>query len=167
LTRRGVIRRDVSENYGKFPASFDTYQFVSPGDLVFCLFDIPETPRTVGLAREVGMVTGAYSVVASRDGASSEYLEYLYQGFDDEKSLSFAYSGLRNVIRTDAFMSMRCPLPPIDEQGEIVSFLDQAVGQIDKLVAMLGSQLELLVERRQSLITAAVIGELEIPGVAA
>lgn len=45
LTLRGVILRDLESGKGKFPASFDTYQDVSPGDIVFCLFDIDETPR--------------------------------------------------------------------------------------------------------------------------
>jgi type I restriction enzyme S subunit len=38
LTKGGVILRDLSEMKGKFPASFDTYQRVEPGDFIFCLF---------------------------------------------------------------------------------------------------------------------------------
>lgn len=166
LTRRGVIVRDVSDNRGKFPASFDTYQHVSPGQLVFCLFDIPETPRTVGLAHCEGMVTGAYSVFEVPH-ASAKYLTYLYQGFDDEKSLSLWYTGLRNVIRPSTFLNMRCPLPPRAEQDEIAAALEFEQEQATQLVARLERQLALLQERRQALITAAVTGELEVPGVAA
>lgn len=63
LTRRGVIYRDTSENHGKFPESFETYQSVTSGNLVCCLFDIDETPRTVGLSNISGMITGAYEGV--------------------------------------------------------------------------------------------------------
>lgn len=40
LTLNGVIERDMENPEGKFPAEFDTYQKVSPGDFVFCLFDV-------------------------------------------------------------------------------------------------------------------------------
>src|SRR5438552_2889056 len=45
LTLRGVIARDMVNPKGKFPAQFNTYKVVQLGDLVFCLFDIDETPR--------------------------------------------------------------------------------------------------------------------------
>src|SRR5688500_9037449 len=47
LTLNGIIRRDMENPHGKFPAEFDTYQEVNKGDFVFCLFDVEETPRTV------------------------------------------------------------------------------------------------------------------------
>ena len=63
LTTNGVIVRDVESGKGKFPKDFDTYQVVKPNDLVFCLFDIDETPRTVGLVEKEGMLTGAYTAL--------------------------------------------------------------------------------------------------------
>lgn len=61
LTLQGVILRDMENPKGKFPAEFDTYKQVAPDDLIFCLFDVEETPRTVGLAKHHGMITGAYT----------------------------------------------------------------------------------------------------------
>lgn len=63
LTKRGVIVRELSEMRGKFSSDMGTSQEVRPGDLVFCLFDVPETPRTIGLSRNAGMITGAYTVM--------------------------------------------------------------------------------------------------------
>src|SRR5660398_10412 len=62
LTKSGVIVRDVSTSRGKFSADMGTSQEVRIGDLVFCLFGVPETPRTVGLAKRDGMITGVYTV---------------------------------------------------------------------------------------------------------
>src|SRR5690606_19017467 len=62
LTLKGVIPRDISNGDGKIPESFDTYQVVKADDLVFCLFDMDETPRTIGIAEQKGMITGAYNV---------------------------------------------------------------------------------------------------------
>lgn len=62
LTKQGVIVRDISTGKGKFSADMGTSQEVRDGDLVFCLFDVPETPRTVGRSVHSGMITGAYTV---------------------------------------------------------------------------------------------------------
>lgn len=61
----------------------------------------------------------------------------------------------------------RFPWPPLTEQREIVRRLDESRVKIEAMVDRLTQQIELLTERRQALITAAVTGELEIPGVAA
>ena len=56
LTTKGIILRDIASGKGKFPKDFDTYKIVRKGDMAFCLFDIDETPRTVGLSEYEGMV---------------------------------------------------------------------------------------------------------------
>lgn len=56
LTLRGIIPRDIESGKGKFPQSFDKYKVVKQGDMAFCLFDMDETPRTVGLSNYNGML---------------------------------------------------------------------------------------------------------------
>jgi type I restriction enzyme S subunit len=94
LTKQGVIVRDISTGRGKFSSDVGTSQHVRPGDLVFCLFDVPETPRTVGLSRHDGMITGAYTVFEPRGLSNVEYFELFYRAMDDRKLLSPLYSGL-------------------------------------------------------------------------
>jgi len=91
LTRRGVIVRDLSEMRGKFSADMGTSQEVRSGDLVFCLFDVPETPRTVGLSQHDGMITGAYTVMECSDLEMAKFLELFYIAMDDRKLLSPIY----------------------------------------------------------------------------
>src|SRR5208282_2583211 len=73
LTKQGVIVRDISTGKGKFSSDMGTSQEVRDGDLVFCFFDVPETPRTVGLSRYDGMITGAYTVFEFLGKGSREY----------------------------------------------------------------------------------------------
>jgi type I restriction enzyme, S subunit len=61
LTLNGVIKRYMENTQGKIPVEFNTYQEVKKGDFLLCLFDVEETPRTVGLSEYDGMNTGAYS----------------------------------------------------------------------------------------------------------
>lgn len=161
LTLRGVIVRDISENKGKFPAEFDTYQVVDPGNLVFCLFDIEETPRTVGLAKDRGMVTGAYDVFRVRDSADGRFIEYLYRALDEKKSLSYFYSGMRKVIRMPTFKSIRCPVPSLTEQRIIVDFLDYETAKIDALIGKQEQLIATLREGRTATITKAVTKGLD------
>ncbi len=85
LTLRGIIPRDISNGDGKIPESFNTYQQVHKDDLVFCLFDMDETPRTVGIAEQQGMITGAYNVYASLNFSYPKYLYRTYALTDSKK----------------------------------------------------------------------------------
>ncbi|TWU50062.1 Type-1 restriction enzyme EcoKI specificity protein [Candidatus Brocadiaceae bacterium B188] len=53
-------------------------------------------------------------------------------------------------------------LPPLPEQKAIASFLDRETTKIDKLIEKIGHQIELLKEYRQSLITSAVTGKIDV-----
>lgn len=157
LTKQGVIRRDLSEGKGKFPASFDTYRLVEANQLVFCLFDVDETPRTVGLAHERGMVTGAYDVFAVNTSiATPQYLEYYFIGIDNEKRFRPLYTGLRKVIQKPRFKSAPIMLPPLNEQQAIADYLDRETRKIDELITEQRGLIETLRERRHSLVTRAV-----------
>jgi type I restriction enzyme S subunit len=156
LTLQGVILRDMENPKGKFPAEFNTYKKVSPDDLIFCLFDIEETPRTVGRAMHQGMITGAYTVARCYPDVSSSFLYYYYLSLDQEKRLRPLYTGLRNVITKDKFFGLTTPLPPQAEQDRIVNFLDQKTAEIDAAIAKKQRLIELLQEQKSILINQAV-----------
>lgn len=122
LTTKGVIIRDVESGKGKFPKDFDTYQIVQRGELVFCLFDIDETPRTVGIVETGGMVTGAYTVLRVNEKyAIPEYVYYYYLCVDNIKALKPYYSGLRKTVRADKFLQLYIPVPSVEEQRTIIA----------------------------------------------
>jgi type I restriction enzyme S subunit len=156
LTLQGVIARDMVNPKGKFPAEFDTYQVVEKEDLVFCLFDVEETPRAVGVSPCTGMVTGAYTVGRAKAGISAQYLYNFYLSRDQYKAFKMYYTGLRNVIRSETFNTIPCPVPPIDEQIGIAKFLETETAKIDNLVTEQEKLIELLKEKRQSVIVNAV-----------
>ena len=161
LTLKGIIKRDMENPEGKFPAEFDTYQEVNEGDFVFCLFDVEETPRTVGLSPFYGMITGAYTVFEPAPEFDRNFLYYFYLNLDAEKRLKPLYTGLRNTISKDAFLSFKTFVPTLDEQGLIANFLDQKTAQIDAAIAIKEQQIELLKERKQIIIQQAVTQGLD------
>jgi type I restriction enzyme S subunit len=162
LTLRGIIKRDMENPEGKFPAEFDTYQEVCPGDFVFCHFDVEETPRTVGLSEFFGMITGAYTVYSVADGVDPRFLLHFYIFADTDKKMRGMYKGLRNTIPKDAFGAFKTPLPPIEEQRAIVAHIDDASQKIDDGIAIKESQIAALKEYKTSLINAAVTGKIKV-----
>lgn len=156
LTLNGVIKRDMENPQGKFPAEFDTYQEVKKGDFIFCLFDVEETPRTVGLSDFDGMITGAYTVMQVNEHFDNSFLYYFYLNLDAGKRMKPLYTGLRNTISKDNFFSFKTFVPPIEEQTAIANFLDDKTTKIDQAIAIKEKQIELLKERRQILIHKAV-----------
>ena len=156
LTLQGVIARDMENPQGKFPAEFNTYKIVSSGDLIFCLFDIEETPRTVGHSTQNGMITGAYEVFDCESIVDSKYFYYYYLSLDFDKRLQSLYSGLRKVIKVDTFLGISSPVPPIEEQRRIVEFLDRKTAEIDQAIAQKQRLIELLKEQKAILIDRAV-----------
>ena len=157
LTTNGVIVRDVESGKGKFPKDFDTYQVVKPNELVFCLFDIDETPRTVGIVEKEGMLTGAYTALkVNQNRAFPLFVYYYYIAVDNIKGLKPYYSGLRKTVRADKFLQIYIPLPPLAEQEKIVSYLEDKTSKIDAYVADKEKEIELLQELKQKTIADAV-----------
>jgi type I restriction enzyme S subunit len=156
LTKEGIIIRDIESGKGKFSADMGTSQEVRSGDLVFCLFDVPETPRTIGLSRYDGMITGAYTVFECADPILAAYLEILYRALDDRKLLSPLYSGLRNTIPSNRLLSTKSPVPPPDEQRVIVRFLDYTDRHIRRYIRAKQRLIKLLNEQKQAIIHQAV-----------
>ena len=161
LTKQGVIIRDLSTGKGKFSSDMGTSQEVREGDVVFCLFDVPETPRTVGLSRYSGMITGAYTVFEFLGNCQPEYFESFYKAMDDRKLLSPLYSGLRNTIPAERFLGTKTPLPPPEEQATIVRVLDWANGRLERAIRAKRKVIALLNEQKQAIIHRAVTRGLD------
>ena len=156
LTTKGIVFRDIESGKGKFPKDFDTYQTVEPNDIVFCLFDVDETPRTVGLSSLNGMLTGAYDTFSMSNVVSPQFINYYYTAVDDVKALRPYYSGLRKVVKKDKFMAISIPLPPIPEQNKIVAYLDKRITLIDNCKCQRERELRTLNELKQAEIASVV-----------
>lgn len=160
LTLDGIVERDLDKG-GKFPAEFDTYQEVKNGDFVFCLFDVEETPRTIGLSEYDGMITGAYTVFDVRN-VSKKYLYYFYLNLDNNKRLKPLYLGLRNTISKENFFSFKTFIPPKDEQIQIVEYIENKISKIDKLLNLEQECIKSLKEYKASLIDSVVTGKVKV-----
>jgi type I restriction enzyme, S subunit len=155
MGKSGVKPRDM-DGGGKYPASFETYQTVEPNQLIFCLFDLDETPRTIGMSKDYGMITSAYDVFSTTEGNDPKFWTYFYQMIDDHKGLRPFYTGLRKVVRFETFMGIEVFSPPPEEQKLISRYLDKKTDQTNQLIEKIEKKIELLKEQRTSLINEYV-----------
>jgi type I restriction enzyme S subunit len=81
----------------------------------------------------------------------------------NQYSMAAAQPGLA----VDLISDLSVPIPPVAQQESIASLLQRQSGSHEKIARVLQTQGRLIRERRQALITAAVTGQIEIPGVAA
>ena len=95
---------------------------------------------------------------------SSEYIYYYTQSqsYDEWKKQIFIQATIQN-IGADRYSTLEVPVPSLDEQLAIVSYLDSECGEIDKLIATKRQKIETLKEYKKSVIYEAVTGKtLEI-----
>lgn len=155
LTMKGVIVRDLDAG-GKMPTSFDGYQRLEPGNLLMCLFDIDVTPRCIGLIKQTGLSSPAYSQFVLCDNANAAYYCYYYTMLDNDKTLLHLAKNLRHSLTEDQLGAIPVIVPPIDEQQRIADFLDTKCAEIDALTADIQTQIDTLEQYKRSVITETV-----------
>ena len=152
-----IVPKDISSNDGLLPDSFETYQIVYPGDIVFRLTDLQNDKRSLrsAIVEEKGIITSAYLAVIPKR-ASPIYMSYLFRSYDTTKVFYSMGGGLRQSMKFDDLKRMPTVLPPPEEQTQIATFLDRETAKIDVLVAEQRRLMALLKEKRQAVISHAV-----------
>ena len=156
LTKRGVIIKDIELNEGKMPSDFSIYQIVHPNNLLMCLFDIDVTPRCVGYIENKGIVSAAYTELSAKDKIHMKYYYWWYLMLDIDKQLLHLSKNLRNSLSTEDFMALYVIKPPLSEQKQIANYLDKQTAKINKIIAKNEELIQLLEEKRLSLINQVV-----------
>ena len=162
LTRQGVVVRDIESGKGKMPASFDGYQFLEKGDLLFCLFDIDVTPRCVGVVENNGLTSSAYSRFKLNDKTSVYYYYYLFLSMDEDKVLLHLSKNLRHSLTEDDFGGIETVVPSYGEQLRIADYLSKVTKSIDEIVQLKQKQIENINKQRQTLIYDYVTGKRRV-----
>ena len=110
-----------------------------------------------------------FAVRPRRDVLSPDYLALLTQTAHARAYFESTGTRTTNLASTNSEKIMSLPIPRLTLEYQRRGVAD-AVAHLDGIAQLkkrTESQVDLLLERRQALITAAVTGQLEIPGVAA
>lgn len=105
-----------------------------------------------------GVLCGYHlAIVRPRQGVSGAFIKRLFDSTYLRSSVEVRANGLTRVgLSQDALDSLQTPLPPLNEQVDIVRFLERETAFIDALVSEQRRLIKLLNEKRQALISQAV-----------
>ncbi|UYB51312.1 restriction endonuclease subunit S [Xanthomonas sp. AM6] len=93
----------------------------------------------------------------------SEFLLYVLRGMQPEFNRLMMGSTHQTIYMTDIARLMMAK-PPVEEQQEIINFLEIKVSKLDTLKDEAETGIGLLKERRSALIAAAVTGKIDVRG---
>lgn len=134
------------------------YQGIRKGDLVIHVMDA--FAGSIGVSDSDGKGTPVYSVCQAKGNSNNEYYALLLREMARTGFIQSLYRGIRersSDFRFEVFASQFYPVPPRDEQDQIVCFLDWKVSSINKLISNYRHQIALLDEMKQRRIDEAVV----------
>ena len=135
------------------------YQRVCKGDLVIHAMDA--FAGAIGVSDSYGKSSPVYSVCTPLKSNSVDpaYYAYLLRDLALSGVIVSLAKGIRERstdFRFNDFGGLHLSIPPLEEQQEIVAFLNKKTAQIDQAIAIKQRQIALLKERKQILIQNAV-----------
>ena len=133
------------------------YQRVLRGDLV--VHEMDGFEGSIGVSDSDGKSTPVYTVIEQTKNHNNRYWMYMLRylsktGFIE--SLSKSIRERTTEFRWNMWKGLKFPLPPINEQKQIVDYLDKKINLIDELLKKIEQKIDLLKEHKTSLINEVV-----------
>jgi restriction modification system DNA specificity domain protein len=134
------------------------YQRVDIGD--FVLNNQQAWRGSVGVSFDTGIVSPAYIVLSMNDRLNSRYANYLFRSrimVDQYLINSKSVGSIQRNIYWSALKRTRVIIPPIEEQNQIVKFLDWKVSAINKLISVKKNRVTAYKELRKAVIDQGIL----------
>jgi len=147
---QNLTKGNSTENY--FDGELEDRYIIKKGDLLF------SWSTTLGLFewdREDGLLNQHIFKVVLNNIYIKGYFIHLFSPVVNYLQ-SQSHGSTMTHLTKDNFGKVELPLPPLPEQTQIVSFLDTKTQKIDELIEQTEQKIELLIEKRTSLINHCV-----------
>ncbi|MGL2963371.1 restriction endonuclease subunit S [Flavobacterium sp. RSB2_4_14] len=168
---RGVIKQNELTKKDSSTLDKSKYLLVYPGDVVYSM---RFRQGASGYSNYKGIVSPACTVLKPRKGViiNQKYFHYLfrtefYKNYVERFSYGIADGQI--PLRYSEFKRMYTIVPPIEEQNKIVSYLDNRIHSLNKIMklgqSLIGKTFKdagLLQEYKHRLITDAVMGIIDV-----
>ena len=155
---------DTRDHVSELALSECTLRLIEPGAVLIVV-------RGMILAHSFPTALNNKSVTINQDmkalrccpTLTPHYLRDFFHGFE-EHTVSLADSSAHGTRKLDTAVlgRLEIPLPPLLEQQQIVTYIDEATSRLDALESATGTSMALLKERRAALIAAAVTGQIDL-----
>lgn len=164
ITQQGIKPKNMSDK-GQFALDYSKYQIVNPGDFAMNHMDL--LTGWVDISQFSGVTSPDYRVFYSlKDEIGTDYYKHLFQTCYRCRvfyGLGQGVSGLgRWRLPAEMFLNFVLPVPPLNEQKEIATFLGKECSQIDALTAEKQALITDLEAYKKSLIYEVVTGKRKV-----
>lgn len=161
---RGVIPYDEKGNQGnKSKNDLTGYKIAYPNDIVLNSMNV--VIGSVGKSKYFGCVSPVYYMLYPiNKNFDIDYYNFIFQTKVFQNNLKGYGNGILEIrmrISMEKLNTVCLPVPSIKLQREIVNFLNEKVGEIDRLIDNAKKSIEEYKEYKQSIITEAVTKGLD------
>ncbi|MBE6066106.1 MAG: hypothetical protein E7211_00180 [Clostridium lundense] len=165
VTQSGIKIKDITKNEGQLSMDYSKYQIVEISDFIMNHMDL--LTGFVDCSKFNGVTSPDYRVFRLiNDSNCKDYYNYIFQSCYYNRifyGLAQGVSGMgRWRLQTDKFLNFTLPIPSIEEQRQIAYALQIRLEDISKLKNALSLHIKKLNQAKQSLISEAVTGKIEI-----
>lgn len=163
--KTGEVRYDeifeTEEYITELAISNSSVKISPPGTLLMAMYGQGVTRGRVAILGVPATYNQACAAINASDRFFNQYLRYYFMA---------AYHAIRDGgnetsqmnLNADIVGKFKVTIPTIDEQHQIVEFLDKSLNKLDILLKQALSAIELIQERRTALISAAVTGKIDV-----
>jgi type I restriction enzyme S subunit len=115
------------------------------------------------LEQEFSLLSSVALIRSRKNILKSRYLKHHLNAsvFKDEM-LNRLSGGAMTRFTIDGISRFNVVIPPIEEQEEIVEYIEARTSQMDVLIAKAETAISFMQERRTALISAAVTGKIDV-----
>ena len=166
-TDKGVVQHaDLEATTGNKASNADGYKKVYQNDIVVNI--ILCWMGAIGRSAYNGVTSPAYDIYVPSNDIECKFYHYYFRtkGFSgDCYTRGRGIMAMRWRTYSDQFRDIKVVVPALDEQREIVKYLDEKCAAIDALIAQKERYVAELENYKKSLIYEYVTGKKEVPNV--
>ena len=135
---------------------------LSTGDLVAVRTGNPGTTAVID-AQLDGVNCIDLIIIRKSESFNSQFLAYVMNSDVCRIQYEVGSEGaLHKHFNVETAANLRFVCPEVETQDAIVAYLEKELGRLDELISEANSAIRLLLERRRSLIAAAVTGKIDV-----
>lgn len=171
-----TLYAEKTTNLDRFKDDFEQYKLAHEGDLVMNSMNM--IVGATGVSDYFGCVSPVYYTFYDEleDHVTAKYCEYIFRSKTMLRVLYSLGKGIYAIVRGDDRVNtcrlkvskedlkgIIIPVPPVEEQREIVSYLKKKCSAIDELIAKKEQYLSEIENYKKTLIYEYVTGKKEVP----
>nr|WP_287413370.1 restriction endonuclease subunit S [Pseudodesulfovibrio sp.] len=164
ITQKGIKIKDITTGGGQLSMDYSKYQIVNVGDFAMNHMDL--LTGFVDISKTQGVTSPDYRVFTLTNNSDLNYYLYLFQmGYRNKIFFAFGQGSSqlgRWRLPTKEFKKFYFPNPSKIEQELISKYLDKKLVHFDNTIENTKQSIEKLKQAKESLISEAVTGKIEI-----